>query len=156
MILRCDDIFEAVEALPEFREASTVLAFWAVRDEPRTQEFIARWHGRKRIALPVVVDDTQMILREYDPELMRMGRFGIMEPSEEALEVHPSEIDFAIVPGQAFDADGRRKGHGKGYYDRFLPSLHCFKVGVAHAGRIVGHIDARPWDVSVELVITEK
>ena len=154
MLIRTEDIFQQIEALPEFRKASAVLAYWAVGDEVRTQDFIAKWYGIKRIILPVVVSDTALELREYSPEQMLSGRFGIMEPSAGAKTVEASEIDFAIIPGRQFDPEGNRKGHGKGYYDRLLPKLHCMTVGIANPDRIVDRLVPQPWDVPVKLVLT--
>lgn len=154
MLVRTDDIIAAVEALPEFRNASTVLAFWSVRDEVPTHGFLRSWLGKKRLVLPRVSGD-RLELREYVPELMESGSFGIMEPSLLAPEVEPAAIDFALIPGQAFDPKGNRKGHGRGYYDRLLPLLNCRKAGVAPSSRVVGHLDPAPWDVPVDIVITD-
>ena len=154
MLVRTEDIIAAVEALPEFREASTVLAFWSVRDEVPTHAFLQRWLGKKRLVLPRVAGE-MLELREYVPELMVPGAFGIMEPSVQSPLVDPSTIEFALVPGQAFDSRGNRKGHGKGYYDRLLPTLHCRKAGVAPSSRIVSRLYPAPWDVPVDIVITD-
>ena len=154
MIIRSEDILATVEAMPAFRDAETVLAYWSVRDEVPTHAFLERWYGRKRIALPVVAG-TGLLLREYRPDAMARGAFGIMEPSPDCPEVTPAEIDFAIIPGEAFDPAGNRKGHGKGYYDRLLPSVRCFKAGIAPAHKIVSHLDPAPWDVPVDVVVTQ-
>ena len=139
--------------MPQFGDASVVLVYWSVRDEVPTHDFIGRWHGVKRIALPTVISGTELELREYDPACMQRGAFGIMEPGPGAVKIDPSEIDFAIIPGEAFDADGNRKGHGRGYYDRLLPKLRCMKVGISPASRIVEKLEPAPWDAPVDLVI---
>ena len=51
------------------------------------------------------------------------GPFGIPEPAPEAEAVEPGAIDWALVPGIAFDPRGYRIGRGAGYYDRLLPML---------------------------------
>lgn len=153
MIIRTDDILAAIEAMPEFREAPVVLCYWSIRDEVPTHGFISRWSGRKKMVLPVV-EGENLLLREYRPDGMARGAFGIMEPSSACPPVDPSEIAFAIVPGELFDLQGNRKGHGKGYYDRLLPHVHCFKAGIAPAHKIVEHLDPAPWDVPVDVVVS--
>ena len=54
------------------------------------------------------------------------NRWGIPEPPHAfaASDVaSPGDIDLLIVPGLAFDVDGRRLGQGKGYYDRFIARM---------------------------------
>lgn len=154
MIIRTEDIFATIEAMPQFVDAPVVLCYWSVKDEVPTHAFLDRWFGRKKMVLPVVKGES-LLLREYHPDGMVRGAFGIMEPSSDCPVVDPSEIAFAIIPGEAFDPSGNRKGHGKGYYDRLLPSVHCFKAGVAPAHKIVSHLDPAPWDVPVDVVVTQ-
>jgi len=154
MLVRTDNILAAVEALPEFRQASTVLAFWSIKDEVPTHAFLEKWAGKKRIALPCVVGEN-LELREYLPGRLKEAEFGIMEPAEDSPRLAPEEVELAIIPGQRFDPEGNRKGHGKGFYDRLLPKLNCCKVGIAPAYRVVDKLIPAPWDRPVDIVITD-
>ena len=154
MLIRTQNILSTVESMQEFRDASTILAYWSIGDEVPTHAFIARWSTSKRIALPHVTSPTEMEFRLYDPTRMTRGPFGIYEPSKECPIVHPEEIEFAIIPGERFDSKGNRKGHGNGYYDRALPNIHCKKVGVAPSSKIVNHLNPAPWDCPVDVVVS--
>lgn len=148
-------ILEALEALPEFREAGVVLAYSSLPDEVGTEELLKRWGERKVIALPVVVGE-RLELRKYDGVHVRAGYRGIMEPSEGAAEVSPSEVGLAIVPGMAFDGAGRRLGRGGGYYDRLLPLLSCPKVGVCFGCQLVERVPVEECDIIVDSVLSER
>jgi 5-formyltetrahydrofolate cyclo-ligase len=109
-----------------------------VTDPPRSLRF-ARW-------------------RDGDP-LVRT-RFGIDEPAPAARTVAATRLDVVCVPLIAFDRTGTRLGHGAGYYDstfafrgprRTRPLL----VGLAHAFQCVPHLDRQPWDVPLDLVVTD-
>lgn len=59
--------------------------------------------------------DAKTALQQLPPD-----RFGIPTPAESAPEVDLAACALILVPGLAFDDEGRRIGYGKGYYDRAL------------------------------------
>lgn len=147
-------VFSDIEKLDSFIQARTVLAFWSLPDEIETFDFIAKWGAAKRIALPVIRGD-ELELRKFEGTTMLQsdGRFGVLEPVSGEL-IHPSEIDFALIPGVAFDISGNRLGRGKGFYDRLLPQLvNALKVGIAMPFQLVDHVPVEAHDFSMDLVI---
>lgn len=68
----------------------------------------------------------------------------------------PSTIDFAIVPGVAYDRQNNRLGRGGGYYDRLIPKLRCRTVGPAFSFQVLNEIPMEEWDCPVDAVVTEK
>ena len=68
--------------------------------------------------------------------------------------VLPAGIDLVIVPGVAFTADGRRLGHGKGYYDRFLVGTTAHTVGACFAEQLVDELPVEPHDVRLDRVLS--
>lgn len=152
-------IMERVEASGEFRSAGTVLAYMSIRGEVMTRDLIDRWHGQKRIVLPLVKGGS-LALKLYDPSRLVEGYRGIIEPTEDAVDIDPSEIDLAIVPGAAFtvrnDGTVLRLGRGGGFYDRLLPHLDCPAFGVCYSCRVLDDIPTDPWDRPLDRLFTEK
>src|SRR5262249_42863523 len=85
------------------------------------------------------------------------GHRGVPEPLLHCPRVEYGEIDFVLVPGVAFDHDGRRLGYGGGYYDRFLPLLSPLVARVVGAFdlQIVDRVPAAPHDIAVRTIVTE-
>lgn len=154
MVQASNEIFNQVEALPQFREAKTVLAYWSMPDEVNTHAFVQKWTGKKRMILPIIVGDL-LELRVFSGlgGLVSSSSFGIQEPQAGEL-VSPREIDFAIIPGIAFDNKGNRLGRGKGYYDKFLKQTNAYKVAVGFDFQIVESVPVASFDVPVDIVIT--
>ena len=86
-----------------------------------------------------------------------LAAFGknVILPEDEPFP-DPSTIDFAVIPGVAYDVRGNRLGRGGGYYDRLIPKLRCRTVGPAFSFQIFDSIPMEEWDCPVDEVITEK
>ena len=115
----------------------------------------------KIVAVPRVDEATRMLtpLRIRSPDVdVHAGYRGIPEPRDHCPIVPLDSIDWVLVPGVAFDADGRRLGYGGGYYDRLLPLLAATAQRVAGAfeSQLVDGVPAAAHDVGIDCVVTER
>ena len=151
--LRSARLFEHLETLDVFREASTLMAYWAMEDEVQTREFILKWFTKKQIILPSV-DGDQLRLKVFTGlSQMEAGEsFGIPEPGGEDF-LYPDTIRLVLVPGLAFDRDNHRMGRGKAFYDRLLPKLKAYKIGLAFSCQVFNSIPSGPDDIRMDLVL---
>ncbi|MCB1072301.1 MAG: 5-formyltetrahydrofolate cyclo-ligase [Chlamydiales bacterium] len=87
-----------------------------------------------RLLLPRMVSGSEIVpfqVKNLDQELVLHPKWNVLEPNPKLCkEVIVEKIDFAIVPGVAFDRGHGRLGYGKGFYDRFLSKLSCPLIGV--------------------------
>lgn len=125
------------------------------------------WAMGKRCYLPVLngVGTDRLWFACYRPgDPLRLNRFGIPEPHRpHHWLAKPWQLDLILAPLVAFDLRGNRLGMGGGYYDRTLAYLrqrhHWRKprfYGVAYDFQRVAALTPRPWDVSLDGVITER
>lgn len=148
-------LFERIEQQEEFLKAQTVFLYYSMPGEVDTHAFIDKWYGKKNIVLPVVCGD-DLELRVYKgKEQMAISSYGILEPQGEPFTAY-DQIDFAVIPGLAFDREGNRLGRGKGYYDRTLPLLNCYKIGVCFQFQLVDSVPTEPFDFVLNAVCTEQ
>ncbi|MDB4983166.1 MAG: 5-formyltetrahydrofolate cyclo-ligase [Myxococcales bacterium] len=89
------------------------------------------------------------------------GPYGLTEPSPSCPELAVEDLDILLVPGLAFDAEGRRVGYGGGYYDDVGGRLRAsgrpgIRIGFAHDFQIIERCPSDERDVAVDLVITER
>jgi len=96
-------------------------------------------------------------IRNLDVDI-EAGYHGIPEPRDHCSAIAAETIEWVLVPGVAFDADGRRLGYGGGYYDRLLPLLRAQvpRVAGAFEGQLVDAVPAAPHDVGVDCIVTER
>jgi 5-formyltetrahydrofolate cyclo-ligase len=96
-------------------------------------------------------------------EPMRPNRFGIPEPARRNRRLRVARtLDLLLVPLVGFDADCNRLGMGGGYYDRTLNYLSHRRhwrrprlVGIAHECQRVARLPVRPWDIPLDMIVTE-
>lgn len=141
------------------RDARVVLAYYSLPDEVCTHQLIDDLVAEGKIVLlPKVLDDETMELRRYAGiHDLREGAFHIMEPVGEPF-VDYQQIDVALIPGMAFDAQGHRLGRGKGYYDRFLSQFlvsdsQLRTIGVCFDFQKVAEVPVEANDMPVDEVI---
>ena len=87
------------------------------------------------------------------------GPYGVPEPPRlPGREPRVDGFDLVLVPGVAFDRDGRRLGRGYGYYDRFLAGLpeSVPRVALAFSHQVVREVPVAAWDVSIHMLVTEE
>lgn len=153
-LLKSEQIFNIVEKQPWFHQSECILAYWAMKDEVQTRDFILRWYEKKQILLPVVKND-ELELRIFEGvEKLKTGKsFGIQEPVGLPW-LNYDKIDLIIVPGVAFDSKMNRLGRGKAYYDKLLPKAkNAFKAGVCFDFQYVQRVPAGISDVKMDEVI---
>lgn len=92
---------------------------------------------------------------------LTQNRYGIIEPHSRNL-MNARRIDVMFMPLVGFDDKGRRLGMGGGYYDATLAYLRTRRrwrkpllVGVAYACQKLKEVPAEPWDVRLDMVLTE-
>ena len=158
---------------PKVMAAHTLLLYYSLPDEVNTHEWIDELVAEgKRVLLPVVVNDKDMVIREYTGKHdLAEGSFHIMEPIGKLFPVEKyPEIEVAIIPGMSFDDTGHRLGRGKGYYDRFLTKLrgmeenHCerkeadgtevYKIGICFGFQKLQEIPFESHDILMDEVTT--
>ena len=157
-------ICEKFVSLPEFAAAATVMCYVHFRDEVRTRPLLPDLlAGDKRIVVPYCAgDDLGLFVLENMDELS-LGTYGIQEPKAELRSlprkrVEVNELDLIMVPGVAFDRQGGRLGHGKGYYDKLLEHVRpgVSLVALAFECQLFPEIPVDPHDVYMDKVLTER
>ncbi len=145
-------VFDKIENTPEFLNSNTILMYWSLPDELPTKNFIEKWYEKKTILLPVVTEGNLKIRQYTGLGSLKKGSYGISEPTEN-LDFQEI-IDLAIVPGVAFDKQGRRIGRGKGYYDRFLKNKSMLKWGVCFDFQIYDKLPSATFDIMMDRVFS--
>jgi 5-formyltetrahydrofolate cyclo-ligase len=148
-----------VLSLPEIQPARAVMGFLPMPDELDTRPLLAKLiSAGKRVYVPrTVLRPRRMFpVRLTDVESLRIGEYGIMEPAGEET-CGPTDLDFIILPGRAFDAKGNRLGRGAGYYDRFLATLseNAVLCGICFDCQVMETVPTDERDRPVDIVVTE-
>ena len=154
---------ERLVALPQYRAARSVLATMAIGSEWNTRLFLdrARADG-KAIMLPRITDVKPKRLqlhtvRDFERDL-RPGVWDIPEPDPARCpEAGIADVDFAVVPALAVDAEGFRLGYGAGYFDKLLsgrgPNTFC--VTALPSPFVVERLPHESHDMTIHLILSD-
>jgi len=154
-------VMDRILQLAAYRRSEVVLAYASFGTELPTDPFLRRvLADGKILLLPRVAREGLDLheVRDLDGDLAP-GKWGIREPVPNSCPlVHPTDVDFALVPGVAFDGMGRRLGYGGGFYDRLLSGAMpegTPLVSGAFEVQMVDEVPVDPRDVTVDAVFTE-
>ncbi len=164
-------------ALPQVREAQTIMAYLDTRNEVQTFELISDLLKMgKRVGVPItLLAEHRLIASELvaPEEDLQTGTYGIREPRPgRERPIPPPELDLIIVPGVAFDPAGGRIGYGGGFYDRFLAEMQQTPgrqkpgapasrqpvplVALAFELQVLERVAREPHDFLIDWIVTEE
>ena len=141
-----------------WKSARAVLLYSALKSEIDLRLVIeAAFAVGKTVALPQWSPATETYLaaelRPADARLVK-GSFGVLEPPSHALPIPWNRLDFALVPGVAFDLRGVRLGRGKGFYDRMLAEVEGPKCGICFDPQVVRELPFEAHDIRMNCLLT--
>ncbi len=155
-------------AYTAFRHSHRIAFYFAADGEMDPAPLVkhAR-HSGKRCFFPVLRNRPSRSLWFAEHKIegrLKNNRFGIPEPASHHKHISmPWGLDLIFVPLVAFDTQGNRLGMGGGFYDRtlaFRKNRHHWPgprlVGLAHECQRVDDLQAKPWDIQLDAIITEK
>jgi 5-formyltetrahydrofolate cyclo-ligase len=153
-------IKEKLFATSEFKKAKIILFYASLKNEVNTDEMIKEAQAQgKTIGLVSVFEKDKTLIpylvSDIDKDLVA-GPYEVRQPKKEfAKSISVDDLNLVIVPGLAFDLEGNRLGRGKGYYDRFLKTLHqdIPAIGLAFDFQIVDDLPHSLHDSPVNKVI---
>ena len=148
-----------VTALPQYQGAHTLFCFMGTAQEPDTLPLIQQsLASGKQVAVPFCTGPGEMQAKRITSlaDLSNTGAFGILEPLPHCPVIPKDQIDFAVVPCLACDANGHRLGHGGGYYDRYLANTDWDWAVVCPEAFLLPRIPLGPHDLTAPCIITEQ
>ena len=125
---------------PELSAAKCVTSYISVSDEPSTLELNRDLISRGiTVLLPRVAGKAlQWVEWNGDMKSLKETR-KLLEPiGKERTDF--SDIAVMIIPALHIDQEGYRLGQGGGYYDRALPNMPGWKVGIVYPGEFTGDL----------------
>ena len=149
-------ILARLQALPELARAGGVFSFISHGHEPDTRRLLDWLLSRQiRVYAPRVRKRGIIEAAAFTGwEELAAGPLGILTPPANAGTA--GEVDVCITPGVGFATDGRRLGHGAGYYDRWFATHGAsVKIAPAYECMLCDDIPAQPHDVPVDIIVTE-
>ncbi len=111
------------------------------------------------VLVPVIKPGHHLWWVQWTPEtpLMRAAH-GIYRPRRSTPRYRAGQLQVMVLPLLGFDRRGTRLGAGGGYYDRIPARLagRPLRVGYGYAMQAVAALPRDPWDVPLDLIITER
>ena len=150
-----DHSFEYLATSEEFEAAKVIASYFSYGDEPETSDLnSAIIESGKVLLLPRIEGENLQWVHWDGKENSLNIHKKISEPIGEAFQ-DLQAIDLIVVPALRIDRSGYRLGQGGGYYDRALPQLRAWSIGLIHADEISSEdLPREDWDIPLNAAAT--
>lgn len=136
----------------DFTNFKNFFIYKSFNNEVDTNEIISHFLSENKVIAHPVIKGDYMVAGIPNGVDTTLSKFKTLEPKN---YVEMNEIDVCFLPLLAFDKDKNRLGYGKGYYDKFLSTHPCLKIGLAYSFQMVTEIKPHDFDVPLDIIITE-
>lgn len=137
-------------------------AFFPLRSEPDLRPFL-REALRQGIELylPTAGERSFLFRRIQNLRELHTGPWNILEPTTQCPPLEESRLQYALIPGRAFDSDGWRIGRGGAGYDRWIrhqrsQHLHTIFWGITFECQLLSHVPHADHDERVDGIVTAR
>ncbi len=151
---RSDALRERFLRTDAYRQAKTIYGYLPYNQEVRTVPILEQaLRDGKKVAVPKVYGDDMKFIYLNDLTQVAKGYAGIPEPIADG-PVAMDDTALVLLPGLAFDPQGRRIGYGGGFYDKFLrrepnhPTL-----ALCYSFQVLDHLETEEFDIPVDCVL---
>lgn len=148
---RLGELFAATDM---YQAAKTIYGYLPYNQEVRTVPMLERaLQDGKRIAVPKVYGDEMKFIYITDFAQIEKGYAGIPEPvADEPVADDPTAL--VLMPGLAFDKEGRRIGYGGGFYDKFLAAEPDHPtIALCYDFQMLPKLETEEFDIPVDCVL---
>tara|TARA_A100001234_G_scaffold214696_1_gene218562 strand:+ start:105 stop:545 length:441 start_codon:yes stop_codon:yes gene_type:complete len=90
-----------------------------------------------------------------DLDDLKIGEFGVREPSKGAKKANIDYIDLFLIPCLAIDENNKRLGYGGGFYDKAMKNIDYKKtLAILRPNRLIRDFSAEAHDIKIGKVIS--
>ncbi len=145
-----------------YPQPCNIAVYLSARSELPTQPLLRLlFAAGHRVYVPLTLSAGRMrFVRIHAHSKTRPGLFRLPQPIAPRRVIAVDRLDRVVVPLLAFDSRGARLGNGGGYYDRAFAGQrrgHRAKlIGYGYAVQEVLDVAAEPWDLRLDVVITDR
>ena len=147
--------FEHLADSQEFHKAKVIASYISYSDEPDTTALnLALIKKGKILLLPRIAGKDLEWVR-WDGEQSQISQSKkIAEPKGPAV-TDLGDVEVIVVPALRIDRSGYRLGQGGGFYDRALPNVSAFSIGLIHPDEISSEdLPRDDWDIPLHAAAT--
>lgn len=151
-------ILDKILHMEAFRRAEVIFCYVSMKDEVNTWPVIAHaLEQGKRVGVPLCIGEGKMEVREITSlDQLVKGTYGIMEPDPSCKKIQKEEIQLGLIPCVSADREGRRLGHGAGYYDRYLKDADFAKAALCWGKLMLDQVPVDDYDICMDWIISEE